>query len=140
MILEAIVSIFLLSTEPHPLSFQEFHKWQPDQEVVIRGFLYNKEDQWILADQPNLKSCCVATLDNQIYLSESLEVASLDNAITVQGRLKVDSNNLYHLENVKILNDKRSWPIFSILLLSLTLIGVVAICKRKRAQTKSAKS
>jgi hypothetical protein len=35
------------------------------QEVVIRGFLYPKEGgQWILAAEPNLRSCCVGTAKN----------------------------------------------------------------------------
>lgn len=37
-----------------------------DQEVEVRGFLYRSEEgRLVLADEPNLKSCCIGTAKNQ---------------------------------------------------------------------------
>ena len=49
---------FFLPLQLFAISFRELDQ-HLGEEIEIRGFLYQKEDLWILAPQPNLKSCCV---------------------------------------------------------------------------------
>lgn len=82
-------------------TFQEL-KQNPDIEVIngkvvsIRGFLYqSKDSEWILASEPNLKTCCVGSrgkADQQIALIGNFEGVPLQRVITVRGSLHVEKN------------------------------------------------
>jgi hypothetical protein len=62
------------------------------QEDLVRGFVYKKEDgSWILAEEPNLKSCCIGSeknLDKQIALKGDFSNVLPHRAVTVSGKLK----------------------------------------------------
>lgn len=69
-----------------------------DRQIVeVRGFLYqNSEGQLVLANQPNLKSCCVGS---QALIRQQIRVYGLMkpnlSVVTLQGifHLSADSNN-----------------------------------------------
>src|ERR1700721_3140065 len=87
----------LFGEGPFPISFIELEKmrliaedvplehWPKDKfqkihekEIQISGFLYQKESgKWILASQPNLKSCCIGSRDRifqQIALADDFQI------------------------------------------------------------------
>lgn len=119
------------------ITFQELDD-NLSHEVTIRGFLYqNSDHQWVLAEKPNLKSCCIAA-ERQILLSGDFKETSIGNAITLQGQLTKGSDK-YHLSNaIEIPKKNNPWPIIS--LLGLMFIGTIIVCRKKRKPTKSAKS
>jgi hypothetical protein len=95
-----------------------------DQEVIIRGFLYSVgNDGWILASEPNLKSCCVGASGKrslQIYAEGSLPKEPTRAAILVQGTLKITPGTLkpfYALEQAFISEEP----------LSLSIVWIVAL-------------
>jgi hypothetical protein len=54
--------------------------------IRIRGFLYRSpENMLILADQPNLKSCCVGKLKHQIIISGNIGTELPLGAVTIEG-------------------------------------------------------
>lgn len=111
-------------------SLARFHQ----QLVTMRGFVYKTaQDDWILSSEPNLKSCCIASNDkiaHQVFLQGDLSTLDTHRAIDIKGTFLVDpkwdpSGNLmqlYRLENATISSDANRWPINSIL---LALIGVM---------------
>jgi hypothetical protein len=111
------------ASPPHLLTFHElmaFEIFNPENlskelislhntEVEVRGFLYKtaKED-WILAAQPNLKSCCVGSsekINQQIFLEGDPGMEASTKPVLLQGRFLInpvygpDGNlqKLYHL-------------------------------------------
>lgn len=132
------ISHFAFGTIPKSLSFKDLQisieNIKPDldlqssfdslaalhnQEVKIRGFLYETpEGKWILAAQPNLKTCCLGSqqkLSQQIFIEKSLG-SKMDNKVPVniQGRFLInpiwDNQNkltqLYQIKEAVILPEK----------------------------------
>ncbi|MBA3238628.1 MAG: hypothetical protein H0T62_09835 [Parachlamydiaceae bacterium] len=123
----------------YPLTFDLLHEgyssWSnsehlPDfilaydnQNVIIRGFLYSTgNDGWILASEPNLKSCCVGASEKrglQLSVKGSLPEESPRSALLVQGTLKITPGALkpfYALEQASISEEP----------LSLSIVWIVA--------------
>lgn len=80
-----------------------------DQEVELKGFLYRVEDRWVLARQPNLKSCCIC-LAKVILTGEQL--ASSDKVVKVRGKFSVqhscsgrEEDVLVHLTECRIVKE-----------------------------------
>lgn len=98
-----------------------------EHQVQIRGFLYQAPDQqWMIASEPNLKSCCIGSsnkIAHQILLSGNIPTLDFSHAVTIQGRFLIepvwDSNGvltkLYSIHDAKIISDS-SWPIKSMAL------------------------
>jgi len=60
------------------------------KQVTMRGFLYPKEDgSWILAPQPNMKSCCLNTKRHVVVLGDFSNIPSY-KAITITGTFIVE--------------------------------------------------
>lgn len=64
--------------------------------VCIRGFLYRKEPElWVLAAEPNLKSCCIRAETQrfqQIHLIGDASKIDTSRAVTLQGTLSLSSD------------------------------------------------
>lgn len=90
------------------LNFTEEHS------IQIRGFLHaDLEGQWILADEPRLKSCCLGAKDkrfHQIYLDTSFDSHLKNTIMTVQGRLKWGPNDRFHLRETLPLLENNKHP------------------------------
>ena len=72
--------------------------------MKIRGFIYKSPDnEWVLAEEPDLKSCCLGK-EGQIYLHGDY---------TVQGTLQ--NGHLYDAQLI----EKGSFPLSSLFLLLL---------------------
>lgn len=87
------------SQEPETVAFfhlESFIAGHPlPQSIKIRGFLHKTSDhRWVLAAEPNLKSCCVGSHANrsrQLLISGCVEVSQdCRFPVTVQGILKMD--------------------------------------------------
>lgn len=130
--------ISLLSTleanSPQPLTFlnlgdADFQSLQ-GKRVEIRGFLYkNGRDEWILAAEPNLKTCCMGSKekrDRQLLIIDQIDDLPTPlplTAITLQGDLIIGANSdlspsdakplipIYHLKN-SIFIPSSSHPLF----------------------------
>jgi hypothetical protein len=115
----------LNSTTPESLlslqnELSAFHQ----QTVKIRGFLYcNPGGQWILASEPNLKTCCIGSsekIGQQITLSEPILTEALMHAITVQGIFVIDPiwiengstqhlQQIYRMDAPVLINTSKNW-------------------------------
>lgn len=64
------------------------------REVTVRGFLYQSLDgRWILASEPNLKTCCVGSprkVWQQIIVDGEFESVPANKVVQIAGTLRVD--------------------------------------------------
>lgn len=101
--------------------------------VRIRGFLYRSQDgRWVLASEPNLKSCCVgseAKAMQQIIVDGRFEKQSLEPVI-VEGVFLVEAvsgnrKELFKLGNAHIYEErKHGVPYMSLVVFSIVLVGI----------------
>jgi hypothetical protein len=115
-----------------PLTFRELSRehrlWEQTNEIstflsshnnqliTIRGFLYKTENEnWILSEESNLKSCCVGSTSK---MGSQMEVKSMFtntpslSAITLRGTLQVQPNNpthFYTLQEATLLTNSTSF-------------------------------
>lgn len=112
--------------------FENFHQ----KQIRIRGFLYRAEDgRLILAEHPNLKSCCVASqknLKSQLIVTGNVSPPTYGQAVFLEGKL-VAKGDAFILENAtEITKDRSLMPlIFSLALFITYFIFRVA---KKRAR------
>ncbi len=120
-----------MTSDSLPRNLVELH----GQEVKVRGFLYKTpDDQWILASQPDLKSCCVGTnnmVSQQIYLKTDLLTNNTpSNVITLSGKFfinpiwndKQELSQLYLLDNPLLIEHQSSrWLSYSAVIIAITL-------------------
>lgn len=99
----------------HALKDQSRMEFIKGKKVKIRGFLYsNGKDEWILAADPHLKTCCIGSKEKaaqQIFLDGKFSEKLVNQVIEVEGILNFDPNEnegrYYSMsELVKIKNDK----------------------------------
>lgn len=94
------------------------------QQVSVRGFVYHDEQQnrWILAQEPNLKTCCVGSkhkIAQQIILEGDFSSSPPNQVVEVVGIFH--DNKLTDASERKSVN--RSWSIW---ILTLSLIFVIS--------------
>ena len=85
-------------------------KWQ-DKRITLRGFPYQSNDgHWILAPQPNLKTCCVGSAHNahsQVHIRGDIPPVNLGSVVALTGTLhanpEYDGNG--HLQALFDLDD-----------------------------------
>ena len=93
----------ILAAQELPLaSFTDLQTYS-DKEVGIRGFFYRADkDEWILAAEPNLKTCCIGTsqqYSKQIHVEGDFSAEpSLSKAVLLQGILSFQDHR-WHLRN-----------------------------------------
>lgn len=113
-----------------------------EQQVMIRGFLYSAGDEtWILASEPNLKSCCVGASSKrglQLTVTGSLPKEPPITALLVQGTLKVTPESLksfYALEQAFIVEEPFSLSLFwGVALVCACFLSIRYFWKRSRAR------
>ncbi len=129
------------TSENIPLALKQAHQ----HHVSIRGFLYQGSNgQWILAAEPNLKTCCIGSKDK---ISKQIAVTGnglkpSSGAVLIQGEFLVaplmDATGslmqLYVLKNAQRLQPKTQWSLFNMVLAGIALCiawGVVLWHKKK---------
>ncbi|MFA6916059.1 MAG: hypothetical protein WC222_06660 [Parachlamydiales bacterium] len=114
------------------LSFSEIEHTPPKelteiysgQKVAVRGFPYATEQgEWILSDEPNLRSCCVGKgpkAAKQIVLQENAKQFTTFQVIEVEGLLAERDNRLV-LQDWNTVNPKGAiaWGFYALLMLSV---------------------
>lgn len=123
-----------------------FSRKYDGKEVKIRGFGYQAEDgRYVLASQPNLKSCCVGAsrkIHQQIILKGSIPDIPRNKAVTVLGSFATDPTyneedeliGLYYLKNIRLLNEMDEGVVYSLLIFFVViafLMSIVIVYKRK---------
>lgn len=95
------------------------------KEVELKGFLFQASDgRWILADTPNLKTCCIGKSD-QLTLLGDFSDQTINAPLTVKGTL-VEKNIL---SEVTVIHEKNGFPFITILIVLFGLFFIKKIYK-----------
>lgn len=137
----SLCPFFCAGEESLFISFDRLSMLEYPQEVSMRGFLYQTDDRWILASEPNLKSCCIGSLhksSTQIALSGTYEIALINRAVTIQGVLtknpkKEGAGYIFENERIVTKNPKNH---FWLLLGLVLFLGLIA----KKVYSRSTKN
>lgn len=110
------------------LSFAQLEKLEKDtiiKDCRIHGFIYQKDhDTAILANEPNLKSCCVGSvykIHTQIVCRGLKNIEPSNSIVIIKGDL-CSKGNTYELLNAQIITQNR-FP-YTI----VTVIVILASC------------
>jgi len=109
-----------------------------DKQIEISGFLYQSpEHGWVLASEPNLKSCCVGNdkqKNKQLLVEGKMKgLPSSATAIALRGVLVVDLNNYfpYKLKDAEGVSQEKKladlW--LTVAVIGLLLLGSININK-----------
>ena len=75
------------------------------KQIQTRGFIYSINEDWVLSNKPNLKSCCISKQNNTIFLIGNLENVS-KGAIDIEGvvvsQLLINGDTRYLLNDVQL--------------------------------------
>lgn len=109
-----------------------------NQEVTLRGYLYlSPENEWILADTPNLKSCCLC-VNAHVTLLGDFSLAPLNTPLTVKGTLLAKTNSAplsYQLKNPSlevVQTSREGFPYYTGGAILLLLLLPIAFRRLKR--------
>lgn len=138
---------FRLEASPIFATFDQLP--QETQEIQIRGFLYKISDKYVLAKEPELKSCCIGTASKtheQIFILGEFPETSY--ALTLQGHLQVRPVydlegrliELYHLDNAQIVPHETPLWKFGIITLSMILMLFATMLFLRRWLSEKQKS
>lgn len=128
-----------------PMDFTQYNdlkhleEWH-GKKIRLRGFLYsNQKNEWILACEANLKSCCIGSKEKaaqQLFLKDgSWDKGSLGLVVEVEGIFKYEPDNLeghhYFLEKPRIIKKDKSTFFFILVGLGMMILAAYAWTKRK---------
>ena len=115
------------------MEWQKLSSSKEGEKLALKGFLYQTgEGNWILSNEPHLKSCCLGKKElqhTQIQLLGDFSNADLNKPLHVEGTLHVASAGAYVLSDVKT-HQKESFPFFTLGAL-LLLIGFTCFKLRR---------
>lgn len=119
------------------------------REVTVRGFLYQSLDRrWILASEPNLKTCCVGSprkVWQQIIVDGEFESVPSNKVVQIAGTLIVDPvrddknalTQVFRLENPHLVQEDDNgiwlWIVMSVIGLMAILYFAIKIYRRQKA-------
>jgi hypothetical protein len=122
------------------ISFQDLPTTSPEGRVAIRGFLYQTEEgHLILAGEPNLRSCCVASTKNlskqiivndgtgSILIPEQGYVSMLEGNLIVEGPPAHTAYRYYLNEPVKIAESSSHLELFLLLAFGIIIFSVLCV-------------
>lgn len=116
--------------------------------VTLRGFVYQTPSgEWILAGQPNLKSCCIGAehkKEAQIYLVDvaNLSFSKSPKPTEIEGLLNLNETGFFSLQQARVAESasRHLWPLGSVLfgVCALLIIGK-RIYRSSKASSSSLK-
>jgi hypothetical protein len=126
---------FLQAEDPIKVSFEDLKSLSSNQEIVIRGFLYKSADhRWILASEPNVKSCCIGhshLAEKQITLDGEFNEYEISQVIEVKGIWQHHPS--YKLFQAQLVPTKRPYAqLMAIFLGFMMLVAFIGFLRRKR--------
>lgn len=125
------------STRELPHSFS-------NQYVVLRGFLYKNEKNWVLAGEPNLKSCCIGNNSKkggQLAVFGTLPQDPLLNVVKIKGQLHVSENSdffytLYDAAILENVSNSANFDSTAFLFFGIFIVGIILWKNRKKNELK----
>lgn len=104
--------------------------------VTVRGFLYKlDEDQWVMAREPNLRTCCIGSVEKsteQILVAGRLHDVAEARTHTVSGRYtQQDGRHLIQEAEMAGEAEKRPFTALAATLLSVFLLTGYLIYRRR---------
>lgn len=110
--------------------------------VQMRGFLYRRDSDglWILASQPNIRSCCLGRFAQKISLQGLFSDTDEQRLVEVEGRLIFLSDGTYALDSVSLHDRQHRTPKATLIGIGLILSVAVLIIARKRFSNSSPQS
>lgn len=123
---------FFLLTASLSLSFDDLSDAKAIEQadgssVRMRGFLYHKDDgTWILAAQPDVRSCCVGSKENaqrQVIVQGNILKDNYLSVVALEGTFK-SHPNFYVLSDASFIDSSHTQkPIATFI-----VIGLVGVC------------
>jgi hypothetical protein len=106
-----------------------------DRQVRIRGFLYSTlEGRLILAEEPDLKSCCTNRLKKKVEVSGAIKQENISaHAHLIEGLLRMEAlpdgenGRRFRLENAQIVVNNGSGLLFSLSAGGILLVSASGI-------------
>ncbi len=101
------------------------------ESLALKGFLFQARDgRWILAKEPDLKSCCVGAAhkrESQVSLLGDFSNYSTNVPLNVRGTFHFAESGGYALAHVEVMQEQ-GFPIWTVGLSAL-LLGIFIIRK-----------
>lgn len=124
------ISHLQASENAHALSLTAFNEFDQikllnGKLVKVRGFLYSNENkEWLLSQEPNVKSCCVGKLANPLFLSGSFNDNLINQVVEVEGMLTLH-DHYFWLQNATLINKEKDYH--STVFLSIAVMGIASL-------------
>lgn len=102
------------------------------QTIQVHGFLYQQEGRWILASEPNLKSCCIGTQSkaNEQLVVIGDELPSTQNVVFLEGSI-LKAKDAYILQNARVIEKSHNYYPFAGLGILVAAVFLVVRMKWK---------
>ena len=122
-----------------PMSTWEDFTSEEGNQIVIRGFLYPRDNKdWVLAKEPNLKSCCVGSPNKAksqiVLMGDFPDQASLKTVIVsgILHKREVEGKEIYTLSEPQIIKHSSNYTAFyGLLVAGILLFSFFRLNKRK---------
>lgn len=133
--LQKILAVSLLLVSHLSTSLDHLSEIPDGKEISIRGFLYqNQEGRWVLAKEPNLKTCCLSSqsnLERQLFLESSFSADKINSIITLKGIFQKEKNSLTRIELIK--DDQKNLKNVAIVTILFATLSILVLLWRRKS-------
>lgn len=131
-----LLSAFISFSEIEQSSPAELIHHHQDESVQLRGFLYQTSGgEWILSDEPNLKSCCIGKgpkASKQVFLAGKESTFLPYQVINLEGALAMKDDHKLELRNwrrIETQSQQGAWLPILLGVVSIFIIGIIVFRK-----------